>query len=47
MNYLLFLSPGRATNTAWIQYYCIEDGLSQSYVFCILQDSNGLMWFWY
>ena len=25
--------------------YSLEEGLSQSYVFCMLQDSRGLMWF--
>ena len=27
------------------EHYAIEDGLSQSTVFCILQDSQGYMWF--
>jgi signal transduction histidine kinase/ligand-binding sensor domain-containing protein/DNA-binding response OmpR family regulator len=32
-------------NTLQFKHYTVEDGLSQSWVQCILQDSLGFMWF--
>lgn len=27
------------------QHFTVEDGLSQDYIFCMIQDSDGFMWF--
>lgn len=35
----------RDSRNYYVKNYSVEDGLSQSMVYCILQDSKGFMWF--
>ena len=41
----VFVSYLRADNQMNFRHYLVEDGLSQNTVWCILQDSQGFMWF--
>ena len=40
-----FAEPKKLKRQLWFEHLSLEDGLSQSHVFAILQDSRGFMWF--